>query len=133
MSDKLKSRKLWVLIALVALIVGNYLFGLGMPPADVLYLVILGASYILGQGYVDAQQKPVQQFPVEDVSQSVLNIVKTELEKTGFGQNTPLEKILEGLMPIFKQELGKLSFTVAAPADPEPAQPVVSDQAVQQG
>lgn len=120
MSDKLKSRKLWVFIALVALVVGNYLFGLGMPAQDVLYLVILGASYILGQGYVDGKQQPVKQFPVDDVSQSVLSIIKAELEKTGFGQNTPLEKILESLMPVFKQELGKLTFTVAAPEAPGP-------------
>lgn len=120
MSDKLKSRKLWVFIALVLLVVGNYLFGLGMPPADVLYLVILGASYILGQGYVDAKQQPVKEFPVNDVTQSFTSIMQAELGKIDFGQNFPLEKILEALTPIMKQKLGKLTFTLDTPAPAAP-------------
>ncbi|MHB1651376.1 MAG: hypothetical protein ACYCVD_02730 [Desulfitobacteriaceae bacterium] len=124
MLDKLISRKLWVLIGIVALIVANYVFGLGMPPQDVLYLVIIGASYILGQGYVDAKQQPVKDFPVADITQSFMNIIQAELSKTGFGKNLPMEDILDMLKTLMRQEFGKLSFTVTTPADQEPVQPV---------
>lgn len=125
MTEKIKSRKLWVLIGLVLLVLGNYIFNLGMPPSDVLYLVILGASYILGQGFVDAKQQPVQKFPVDDVSQSVGNIIQAELSKLDFSKNVPMEKIIEGLTPIMKQVLGNLTFTLnnnapVAEADPQP-------------
>lgn len=115
MSDKLKSRKLWALIGIVALVIMNYIFGLGMPPADVLYLVILGASYILGQGFVDAKQQPVQKFPTDDFIQSVTNIIQAELSKLDFAKNVPMEKIIDALTPIFKQELQNLSFTLDTP------------------
>jgi len=124
MSDRLKSRKLWALIGLVLLVIGNYVFTLGMPPSDVLYLVILGASYILGQGFVDANQQPVKDFPVDAVSQSVTNIIQSELSKTGFGKNLPMEDILDMLKNLMHQELGKLSFTVTTPVSPViPADP----------
>jgi hypothetical protein len=105
MPGKLKSRKLWVFIALVALFVGNYLFNLGMPPSDLSYLMILGVSYILGQGYVDAKQQPVKDFPVNDITQAMSDIVQVELNKFDFAKNVPIEKIIEALTPILKYEL----------------------------
>jgi len=118
MSDKLKSRKLWVFIALVALVAVNFIFKLGMPSEDVFYLVLLGASYILGQGYVDAKKQPVQGFPAEDVSTAVTNIIQAELTKTGFGKNLPIEDILNMFKAVMRQELGKLNITlVPAPED----------------
>lgn len=130
MPTKLQSRKLWVFIAIVALIVANYVFGLGMPAQDLLYLVIIGASYILGQGYVDGKQQPTQQFPVDDVSQSITNIIQAEISKTGFGKNLPMEDILSILKNLMRQELGKLSFTVATPTDTVIDQPVAPEAQV---
>ncbi len=127
MSDKLKSRKLWVFIALVALVVGNFIFGLGMPTADVLYLVILGASYILGQGFVDAKQLPVKDFPVDDVTRSVSSIIQAELSKIDFGKNIPMEKIIEGLTPIMKQILKDFTFSAATPTITDPLAPIAAD------
>ena len=114
--EKLKSRKLWAFIATALLVVFNALFNLGMPPSDVLYLVIASASYILGQGYVDAKQQPVKEFPVDNVTNSVSNIIQAELAKIDFGNNVPLEKIIEGLMPVMEQALGNLSLTIGSPA-----------------
>jgi hypothetical protein len=113
MSDKLKSRKLWVLIVLVVLVVCNYRFGLGMPPGDVFYLVILGASYILGQGYVDAKQQPVPEFPTNDVIQSVSNIIQAEVGKLDLKKDIPIEKFIEALTPILKEEFQKLNSTTS--------------------
>ena len=113
MSDKLKSRKLWVFIALVLLTVVNYLFGLGMPPSDVMYLVILGASYILGQGYVDAKQQKVDVLPSEDLTNSVTNIIQAEIQKLGFGKNLPMEQIIDVLKPILQQEIARLSVSLS--------------------
>jgi len=103
MVDKVLSRKLGVLIGLVALVVCNYYFGLGMPPDDILYLVVLGASYILGQGYVDAKQQKVQEFPTDDVAQSIMNLIQAEQSKLGFGNNVPMEKIIEAFNLFMKQ------------------------------
>jgi uncharacterized membrane protein len=95
MWDKLKSRKLLVFVGLVLLIVSNYLFQLGMPASDVLSLVILGGSYILGQGFVDAKRQSVQEFPTDDVAQSVVNIIQAELKKLGYGNNISMEHIIK--------------------------------------
>jgi len=103
MVDKLLSRKLGILIGLVALVICNYYFRLGMPPDDILYLVVLGVSYILGQGYVDAKKQPVQDFPVDAMAQSVMNLVKAEQIKLGFGNNVPMEKIIEAFGLFMKQ------------------------------
>lgn len=132
MSEKLKSRKLWVFIALVALIVCNYLFGLGMPTPDVLYLVILGASYILGQGYVDAKQQPTKDLPVGDILQSFTNIIQAELGKLDFGKNIPPEKILMMLTPIFKQILeGQAAIQPLLAVSPSEIPPVEPESTAQ--
>jgi len=94
MFTKLNSRKLWVFIGLVALVVGNYVFGIGMPRDDLLYLIVLGASYILGQGFVDAKQQPVKDFPLDDVA----TIIQAELDKLGYGKNIPMETIIKLLV-----------------------------------
>ncbi|SHH15323.1 hypothetical protein [Desulfosporosinus lacus] len=111
MSDKLKSRKLWAFVAATILVLINSIAKLGMPTEDVLYLVIVSASYILGQGYVDARQQPVKGFPIEDIAQSFTNIIQTELSKTPFGKNLPIESILDIVKTLVKLELGKLNVS----------------------
>ena len=107
MSDKLKSRKLWVFIVVAILVLFNSIFKLNMPTEDVLYLVIVSASYILGQGYVDAKQQPVNEFPIEDISQFFTNIIQAELSKINFSKDLPLDSILDIVKTLIKQELGK--------------------------
>lgn len=111
--DKLKSRKLWAFvitfIVVCFLAIGNAVFGWGLPNSDLLYLVIVAASYILGQGYVDAKQQPVQTLPAEDVTNSITNILKAEVEKLGNGNNIPMESIIEAVL---QQELSNLSVAV---------------------
>jgi hypothetical protein len=94
----MKSRKLWVFIGLVLLVVSDYFFGLGIPTSDVLYLIILGASYILGQGYVDAKRQSVSEFPLYDV----MTIIQAELKKLDYSNNFPMEKILNAISAIIK-------------------------------
>jgi len=122
MSEKLKSRKLWAFILTALLVVANFIFTLGIPSADVLYLVGLTASYILGQGFVDAKQQKVATFPVEDFTNSVSSIIQAEIEKTGFGKNLPMESIIDLIKTIMKQEIGKLSVTLV----PDPVVPAVT-------
>jgi len=112
MSDKLKSRKLWAFIVVAILVLFNSIFKLGMPTEDVLYLVIVSASYILGQGYVDAKQQPVKEFPTDDISQSFTNIIQAELSKLNFSKDLPMDSILDIVKALIKQELGKLNVTL---------------------
>ena len=63
-----------------------------MPTQDVLYLVVLAVSYILGQGYVDANQQSVNTFPIDDLTQSFSNIIQAELAKTSSTESTNTEK-----------------------------------------
>ncbi len=113
MSDKLKSRKLWVFIGVAILVLFNSIFKLGMPTEDVLYLVIVSASYILGQGYVDAKQQPVKEFPIDDISQSFTNIIQAELSKINFSkEDLPMDSILDIVKTLIKQELGKLNVSL---------------------
>jgi len=116
MSDKLKSRKLWAFIGIVALVMANFVFKLGMPTEDVLYLVIASASYILGQGYVDAKQQKVDVLPSADLANSVTNIIQAEIAKTGFGKNLPMEEILSMFKTIMSQELSKINTFTISPA-----------------
>ena len=124
MLDKLKSRKLWAFVGVAILVLVNSIAKLGMPTEDVLYLVIVSASYILGQGYFDAKQQPIKGFPIEDIAQSFTNIVQTELSKTRFGDSLPIDPILDVVKTLIKQELGKLSVTEPETAGTEI--PVVS-------
>jgi len=116
MSDKLKSRKLWAFIGIVALVMANFVFKLGMPTEDVLYLVMASASYILGQGYVDAKQQKVDVLPSADFANSVTNIIQAEIAKTGFGKNLPMEEILAMFQGIMSQELSKVNTFTISPA-----------------
>lgn len=130
MSDKLKSRKLWAFIGIVALVLVNFIFKLGMPEQDVLYLVIATASYILGQGYVDAKQQKVSVLPSEDLANSVTNIIQAEIAKTGFGKNLPMEQIFTMVRGIMKQELSNVNTFTLSPvvATPVPeVSPVAPD------
>jgi len=112
MFEKLKSRKLWAFVGVAILVLLNTIFKLGMPTEDVLYLVIVAASYILGQGYVDAKQQPVKEFPIEDVSTSLTNIIQTELSKSGLVKNLPMDSILDIVQTLMKQELSKSSISL---------------------
>ena len=136
MSEKLKSRKLWAFIATFVMAIANFVFGLGMPAQDVLYLVGLTASYLLGQGYVDAKQNPVSVLPSADLANSVTSIIQAEIAKTGFGKNLPMEDILAMFKTIMSQELSKMntftiSPTVVTAPIPDPA-PAPTTDTVQQ-
>jgi len=115
MSEKLKSRKLIVFtitfIAVGVLSIANARLNLGLPSSDLLYLVIASATYILGQGYVDAKQQTVKELPAEDISTSITNIVKSELDKVGVAKNMPIEEIIDALKPILMKELCNLSVS----------------------
>lgn len=97
------------------LVLLNSIVKLGMPTEDVLYLVIVSASYILGQGYVDAKRQPVKEFPIEDISTSVTHIVKAELEKLAVLKDLPLEQIVDAIKPILMKELYNLSVSLSVP------------------
>ena len=112
MSNKLKSRKLWAFIGVAIMVLFNSVFKLGLPKEDVLYLVIVSASYILGQGYVDAKQQPVKDFPVDDISQSFTDIIQAELSKINFSKDLPMDSILDIVKTLIKQELGKLNVSL---------------------
>ena len=116
MSDKLKSRKLWAFIATFVIALANFVFGLGMPAQDVLYLVGLTASYLLGQGYVDAKQQKVDVLPSADLANSLTNIIQAEIAKTGFGKNLPMEEIFDMFRGIMKQELSSVNTFTISPA-----------------
>ena len=116
--------------------IANFVFGLGMPAQDVLYLVGLTASYLLGQGYVDAKQNPVSVLPSADLANSVTSIIQAEIAKTGFGKNLPMEDILAMFKTIMSQELSKMntftiSPTVVTAPIPDPA-PAPTTDTVQQ-
>jgi len=130
MYEQLKSRKLWAFIGIVVLVLSNYIFKLGMPNDSVMYLVILAASYILGQGYVDAQKQPTTNFPVDDFTNSVTNIIQSEIAKTGFGKNLPMESIIEMVRVVMKQEIGKLSVALVPVEDPVDFAPPVQEPVI---
>jgi len=111
MLGKVKSRKLWAFVGVAILVLVNSIAKLGMPTEDVLYLSIVTASYILGQGYVDAKQQPVKEFPIEDIAQSFTSIIQAELSKTSFGKEIPIDSILDIVKTLVKQELGKLNVS----------------------
>ena len=111
MLAKLKSRKLWAFVGITILVFFNSVFKLGMPTDDVLYLVIVSASYILGQGYVDAKQQSVKEFPIGDLAQSFTNIIQTELSKTSLGKGLPIDSILDIVQTLAEQELRVLQST----------------------
>jgi len=126
--EKLKSRKLWAFVGIVLIVLLNFVFKLGMPPEDVLYLVIASSSYILGQGFVDAKQQKVGILPSVDLANSVTNIIQAEIAKTGLGKNLPIEEILTMFKGIISQELVKTNtFTinpvVLTPASVAPTDP----------
>jgi len=120
-SEKLKSRKLWAFVGIVLIVLLNFVFKLGMPPEDVLYLVIASSSYILGQGFVDAKQQKVGILPSVDLANSVTNIIQAEIAKTGFGKNLPMEEILTMFKAIITQELAKINTFTISPVIPTPA------------
>lgn len=65
-----------------------------------------------GQGYVDAKQQPVKEFPIDDISQSFTNIIQAELSKTSFGKDLPIDSTLDLVKTLIKQELGKLNVSL---------------------
>ena len=109
MSDKLKSRKLWAFIATFIVALANFVFSLGMPAQDVLYLVGLTASYILGQGYVDAKQQPVKELPVADITNSFAAIIQTELAKIPAVKDLPIADIMDAFKVLLSGELAKVN------------------------
>ena len=127
MSEKLKSRKLWAFVGIVVIVLLNFVLKLGMPPEDVLYLVIASSSYILGQGYVDAKQQKVGILPSVDLADSVTNIIKSEIAKTGFGKNLPMEELLTMFKGIIAQELAKINTSSISPVVPTPASVATPD------
>ena len=129
MFEKLKSRKLWAFVGTVLIILLNFVFKLGMPPEDVLYLVIASSSYILGQGIVDAKQQKVGILPSVDLANSVTNIIQAEIAKTGFGKNLPIEEILTMFKGIITQELAKINTFTISPVVPTPVSVATPDPA----
>ncbi|KJR48382.1 hypothetical protein UF75_1180 [Desulfosporosinus sp. I2] len=121
MLDKLKSRKLWAFVSAAILVMVNSIAKLGMPTEDVLYLVIVSASYILGQGYVDAKQQPIKEFPIEDITQSFTHIIQAELAKSDIAKDLPMDSILDIVRTLIKQELGKLSTVQPGSSSAEPS------------
>jgi len=129
MFEKLKSRKLWAFIGTVLIVLLNFVFKLGMPSEDVLYLVIASSSYILGQGFVDAKQQKVGILPSVDLANSVTNIIQAEIAKTGFGKNLPIEEILTMFKGIITQELAKINTFTISPVVPTPVSAATPDPA----
>ena len=128
MSEKLKSRKLWAFILTALLVVANFIFTLGIPSADVLYLVGLTASYILGQGFVDTKQQPVKELPVGDITSALADIVRAELVNTPVGKTLPLDELTAMFQKILATEMSKINaFTVlpVVPAPPGSTDPIV--------
>jgi len=112
MPEKLKSRKLWAFIGVAIMVLLNSILKLGMSTEDVLYLVIVSASYILGQGYVDAKQQLVKDLPIDGITQSLTNIIQTELSKTSLVKDLPVDSVLDLVKTLIKQELGKLNVSL---------------------
>ena len=54
MSERLKSRKLWVAVGTALVIFLNDLFEFGLDEATITALVSTAVGYVLGQGAVDA-------------------------------------------------------------------------------
>jgi hypothetical protein len=129
MFQKLKSRKLWAFIGTVSIVLLNFVFKLGMPPEDVLYLVIASSSYILGQGFVDAKQQVGGILPSVDLANSVTNIIQAEIAKTGIGKNLPTEEILTMFKEIITQELAKINMFTISPVVSTPASVATPDPA----
>ena len=118
MLNKLKSRKLIFFVITFLLVVANYVFLLGLPAQALLYLVLLTASYILGQGYVDGKQQPVRELPVTDITNALSDIVTSQLAKTIEGQTLPLDEIGILFKDILSTELSKVNTFTIAPSVP---------------
>lgn len=54
MSEKLKSRKLWVALLVPILVTVNELFDFGLDEGTITAVVSAAVAYVLGQGVVDA-------------------------------------------------------------------------------
>jgi len=115
-SPRLKSRKLWAFVVSFLVVVANSLFDLKLPEQSLLYLLGLSASYILGQGYVDAKQQPSTVLPVGDVTDAVSNLLQTELVK--FKTPIPVDDIMAGVKVILNDSLSKMNTVVFAPISP---------------
>jgi len=106
----------------------NYIFALNMPAQALMYLVVASGTYMISQGYVDAKQTNVTTFPVDDVTNAVSDIIQSQMQKTGFGNNLPMETIVELVKTVLKQELSKLFVTPEVvstdPVDPNAAVPL---------
>ena len=125
MCEKLKSRKLWAFIITVLIILSDYVFTLRIPSEALLYLVGISASYILGQGYVDAKQQPVKELPVEDITSAIANIFQEELSRTNVGKTLPLDELTMMFKKILATEMSKINAFTVSPATP--ITPPVSD------
>lgn len=87
MLDKLKSRKLWAFVGVTILVLVNSIFQLGISTDDVLYLAFVSASYILGQGYVDAKRQLVKDFPIGDIAQASLILFRLNRLRRALGRS----------------------------------------------
>jgi len=125
MNNKFKSRKLWAFIVTALVIVANYAFTLNIPVQALLYLVGLTASYILGQGYVDAKQQPVKELPIADITNALGSIVEDVFARTPIGKELPLDELTILFKSVLSAELAKMSIiTLVQPV--APVDPVVS-------
>jgi len=125
MSEKLKSRKLWAFIITVLIILSDYVFTLRIPSDALLYLVGIAASYILGQGYVDAKQQPVKELPVADITSAIANIFQEEISRTNVGKTLPLDELTMMFKKILATEMSKINAFTVSPSTP--VAPPVSD------
>jgi hypothetical protein len=125
MFAKLNSRKLGVFVLTFLTIVLNYALTLGMPEKPLLYLAIAAASYILGQGFVDAKQQPVKELPVADITSALADIVRAELVNTPVGKTLPLDELTAMFQKILATEMSKINaFTVSPAAQIIPITPI---------
>ncbi|WP_273483577.1 hypothetical protein [Desulforamulus ruminis] len=55
--NKLKSRKFWMAVVTASVLVANEGLGLDLPTEDIMTVAGVAIAYILGEAYVDGQQK----------------------------------------------------------------------------
>lgn len=56
--------------------------------------------------------QPVKEFPIEDVTQAISDVIQAELSKLNFYKDLPLDSILDIVKTLIKQELGKLNVSL---------------------
>lgn len=67
LSDKLKSRKLWIAFAVIVLTAFSQQFGLEMDLGQWLTLGLATLGYSVGQGWVDAAEKVNRPAPTSQI------------------------------------------------------------------